>query len=128
MKSYKGSLVMEALLSLWVIILWLSLLSMSLRLLSFKPNYRYWQDEVSLRQLKRELLLAKDFVIENHQLKYRIGKEEKQLSLIQEKLILQPGTQIFLEQIDSLSFAKEGQRLYLDYWIQDQHYRVCLYA
>ena len=60
-------------------------------------------------------MLAKDLSFENHQLHYRLGQQEKVLLLVNEKLILQPGTQIFLEKIQFVSFEEFEKKIYLVY-------------
>lgn len=115
MRSQRGSLIIDVLLSILVLVSLVSVVPSFLRTQKRRETYSLWQDEIALAQLRRELTLAKDLSFENHQLHYRLGQQEKVLLLVNEKLILQPGTQIFLEKIQFVSFEEFEKKIYLVY-------------
>lgn len=128
MKTRQGSLLIDCLITLLVLVSLLSLISDFLRVQRSKLIFDKLQDEVSLSQLRRSLLLAKDFCLAENNLQFRINNEVKELELVNHKLILRPGVQIFLENIDQISFVNEENKWYLLYWQNDHSRKVCIYA
>lgn len=128
MKTRQGSLLIDCLITLLVLVSLLSLINDFLRVQRSKLIFDKLQDEVSLSQLRRSLLLAKDFCLSENNLQFRINDEVKELELVNHKLILRPGVQIFLENIDQISFVNEGNKWYLLYWQNDHSRKVCIYA
>lgn len=128
MKTRQGSLLIDCLITLLVLVSLLSLINDFLRVQRSKLIFDKLQDEVSLSQLRRSLLLAKDFCLSENNLQFRINDEVKELELVNHKLILRPGVQIFLENIDQISFVNEGNKWYLLYWQNDRSRKVCIYA
>ncbi|MBW9212403.1 MULTISPECIES: competence type IV pilus minor pilin ComGF [Terrabacteria group] len=128
MRNQRGSLIIDVLLSIFILVSLVSIIPSFLKTQRRGETYILWQDEISLAQLRRELLLAKDISIENNQLHYRIGKEEKVLSMVNKKLILQPGTQIFLENLEDISFEESQKKIYLFYRIGHTKRKVGIYV
>ncbi len=128
MKTRQGSLLIDCLITLLVLVSLLSLISDFLRVQRSKLIFDKLQDEVSLSQLRRSMLLAKDFCLSENNLQFRINDEVKELELVNHKLILRPGVQIFLENIDQISFVNEENKWYLLYWQNDHSRKVCIYA
>ncbi len=128
MKTRQGSLLIDCLITLLVLVSLLSLINDFLRVQRSKLIFDKLQDEVSLSQLRRSLLLAKDFCLSENNLQFRINDEVKELELVNHKLILRPGVQIFLENIDQISFVNEENKWYLLYWQNDHSRKVCIYA
>ena len=128
MKTRQGSLLIDCLITLLVLVSLLSLINDFLRVQRSKLIFDKLQDEVSLSQLRRSLLLAKDFCLAENNLQFRINNEVKELELVNHKLILRPGVQIFLENIDQISFVNEENKWYLLYWQNDHSRKVCIYA
>ena len=128
MRSQRGSLIIDVLLSILVLVSLVSVVPSFLRTQKRRETYSLWQDEIALAQLRRELMLAKDLSFENHQLHYRLGQQEKVLLLVNEKLILQPGTQIFLEKIQFVSFEEFEKKIYLVYRSDYGERKVGIYA
>ena len=124
MKTRQGSLLIDCLITLLVLVSLLSLINDFLRVQRSKLIFDKLQDEVSLSQLRRSLLLAKDFCLSENNLQFRINE----LELVNHKLILRPGVQIFLENIDQISFVNEENKWYLLYWQNDHSRKVCIYA
>lgn len=128
MKTRQGSLLIDCLITLLVLVSLLSLINDFLRVQRSKLIFDKLQDEVSLSQLRRSMLLAKDFCLSENNLQFRINDEVKELELVNHKLILRPGVQIFLENIDQISFVNEENKWYLLYWQNDHSRKVCIYA
>ncbi len=84
------------------------------------------QDEVSLNQLRRTLLLAEDVACLNDHITFTYHEKECDLVLCNQKLILKPGTQIYLLDIDDVYFYEANHVLYLQYQRKDETYEAVL--
>lgn len=73
------------------------------------------QDEIALAQLRHILLCAYDMKIEATEIAFSYREKEMHLSLVNDHMILQPGTQIFLSDIDSTAFEMEENLIYVVY-------------
>ena len=82
---------------------------------NFKFNYDYATNEMTLMDLRRVLLLAYDLKINEHELNFIYHNENYVLRLVNEKLILQPGTQIYLDHLNEINFYVDNECLYLRY-------------
>lgn len=89
---------------------------------NIKFDYNLINDEIGLCQLREILLIAYD--IENHydSLSFIYKNKEFELSFINNKLILHPGTQIFLNDIDDGYFYYEDDCLNIYYEKKDKSY------
>ncbi len=72
-------------------------------------------DEVTLAQLREILLIAYDMRAGYSALSFRYQNREFSLSLVNGKLILQPGTQIYLADLDELHFEERNGVIYVCY-------------
>ncbi|MCH4013024.1 MAG: hypothetical protein LKE64_01640 [Solobacterium sp.] len=73
------------------------------------------QDETALYQLRRIGMMAYDPAVSSDTLSFSYKDQDWQLSMVNRRLILQPGTQIFLSEIDSASFTIENGVIYCVY-------------
>lgn len=73
------------------------------------------QDETALYQLRRIGMMAYDPVCTSSSLTFTYRHKEWTLHMVNDHLILQPGTQIFLSAIDSASFTIENEVIYVVY-------------
>ena len=85
-------------------------------------DYNEINDELALMQLRELLLLAYDVNITSTSVDFIYKNKNFSLSLVNNKLILQPGTQIFLNDIDNLYFMKKDGCIYIDYERNDKTY------
>ena len=71
------------------------------------------QDEIALCQLRRILSHSHDMEVDAHQVSFIYHEEEARISLVNGSLILQPGTQIFLTELEQCTFSVSDGVLYL---------------
>lgn len=84
-------------------------------------DYNRINDEISLCQLREILLIGYDINVNNDQIVFRYKNKENRLSLVNNKLILQPGTQIFLNDIDDIYFYKENGCVKIRYYRNNKY-------
>ncbi len=72
-------------------------------------------EEIAMMQLRELLLIAYDLNVTKDALYFRYQKEEFRLSLVNRRMILQPGTQIWLNDLDALSFYEKEGNVYVSY-------------
>jgi len=87
-----------------------------------KFDYDEINDEIALCQLREILLISYDMHVSSNRLDFRYRNDDFRLSLVNEKLILQPGTQIFLNDIDDVSFKKSNGCIYVCYRKENHEY------
>ena len=87
-----------------------------------KLEYREIDDEIALFQLRECLLISYDLHYSPERLDFRYEGSPFRLSLVNDKLILQPGTQIYLDGIESLSFDRRGEMIYVVYQRSGKEY------
>ena len=80
-----------------------------------KFEYNEINDEIALMQLREILLITYDMHVASDELNFIYKNKEFKLSLVNNKLLLQPGTQIFLNDIDNLSFKIKNSFIYVEY-------------
>ncbi len=115
------------LLALVITMMILPLSTMSFRYaadLSF--DYNEINDQIALYQLREILLIAYDLELSADCLSFIYQNDEFRLSLVNNKLILQPGTQIFLNEIDSLYFYENNDTIHLHYQRNSHSYDTVL--
>ena len=84
------------------------------------------QDQIALIQLRRYLAVAYDIELLPSSLTFQRQQEEMRLSVVNQNLIVQPGTQIFLIDIETALFYLEGDSVMLRYVRNQQEYEVYL--
>ncbi len=84
------------------------------------------QDQIALIQLRRYLAIAYDVELLPSSLTFQRQQEEMRLSVVNQNLIVQPGTQIFLMDIETAVFYLEGDSVMLRYVRNQQEYEVYL--
>ena len=85
-------------------------------------NYDEINDEIALSQLRENLLIAYDIDYDYNQLRFDYQNKMYLLSYINNKLILQPGTQIYLNNIDELHFETKDSIIYVCYERNNKRY------
>ena len=73
------------------------------------------QDLIGLSQLSRYLLLAEDIKIENNCIYFKYLDKDMKVDIVNKNLIIQPGTQFVIVNIDHLNFYIENNLLYIEY-------------
>lgn len=84
------------------------------------------QDQIALVQLRRYLAVAYDVELLPSSLTFQRQHEEMRLSVVNQNLIVQPGTQMFLMDIEAALFYLEGDSVMLRYVRDNQEYEVFL--
>ena len=84
------------------------------------------QDQIALVQLRHYLAVAYDIELQLTMISFQRQHEEMRLRLVNQNLIIQPGTQIFLMDIESAMFYLENDSVILRYVRENQEYEVFL--
>ena len=84
------------------------------------------QDQIALVQLRRYLAVAYDIELLPSSLTFQRQHEEMRLSVVNQNLIVQPGTQMFLMDIEAALFYLEEDSVMLRYVRNHQEYEVFL--
>ena len=86
-------------------------------------DYDQINDEIALCQLRENLLIAYDLNYQSDCLSFRYKNKDFSLSLVNNKLLLQPGTQIYLNNIDSLYFTDQNNIIYVCYTKNNKEFK-----
>ena len=78
-------------------------------------DYDEINDEIALYQLRELLLISYDLEMTRDCLYFRYQDKDFRLSVVNGKLILQPGTQIFLNGVDDLYFDETNGCIHVFY-------------
>jgi len=124
-KAYTTIELLLALLVTIIIITPLNILLSNLHHLKYN-SLSVMEDNISLQQLRLYLAETTNFSIENNCLIYDKANEEKQLCLVNKKIISQPGTLVFFANIDNISFFIDSNIVYLEYCRGDNCYEKWL--
>lgn len=115
-RNNRGSVLAEYLLTLIIVLSLIPITLMSLSILSKTlDSNELIQDTIATYQLRRTLALSYDAYIEDDVLYFNYQNEERKLSLVNHKLIIQPGTQIIYINIDEAYFVQDGNSIILYY-------------
>ena len=109
--------------TLMALLITLTILPLAISIFSFvaniKPNYNLLNNELALIDLRRRLLIAYDLNVEENRLEFINNGETNYLYYVNDKLILSPGTQIYLNDVKDVYFSKENGVIYLNYITND---------
>lgn len=119
MSKYRGNAgyaMVEFLLSLLIVLMLVPSILLCLscmdRALAFQESV---QDEIAIQQLRRVLVLSYDVEVNGNSLSFRYQGKERQLNYIHDKLMIQPGTWIFLTELDECNLYQENDIIYVSY-------------
>ena len=116
MHKRRGFIYTRALVALLIT---MSLLPLAVTVFRFTADLDFDYDlvnsELALMDLRRVLLLAYDLDVSAHELNFVYHDDNYSLKVINDKLILQPGTQIYLNGVDEVNFYRKNGCLYLSY-------------
>ena len=112
----RGSILAEYIISILIVITFIPLLILCIRInissLTFQEEA---QDEIALAQLKKILNVGSSFEVSSNMIQFDYHDEKYRLYLVNNHLILTPGTQIFLSDIDSINFYLDKSYIYCTY-------------
>ena len=116
MRVQRGSIYLRTLIALLVTMSILPLAVTIFRNAScIVPDYALLNDELAMMDLRRILLLAYDMEISDTHLKFIYHGEDYVLGLVNERLILHPGTQMYLDDVKEVRFYTKNGSLYMSY-------------
>lgn len=125
MHSRRGFISLRTIIAL---IITLSLLPIAVSIIAYSANMKFEydlvNDEISLYQLRRILLIAYDVNNNGDNLEFIYHNDNYSLSLINNRLVLQPGYQMFLDNIDYLEFTEDGNAIYIKYEKANKEYKT----
>ena len=84
------------------------------------------QDQLALIQLRRNLMCAYDVHTYGSVITYRREGSVRSLSLKNNRLIEQPGTFVFLSEVDEVYFSSENGLLYVEYLRDEKEYEALI--
>ena len=127
MSNRKGFALVEVLVAILTVCICIPILVsvISLMRTSLKDRTSL-QDQIALVQLRRYLAVAYDIELLPSSLTFQRQHEEMRLSVVNQNLIVQPGTQMFLMDIEAALFYLEGDSVMLRYIRDNQEYEVFL--
>ncbi|MBO4918953.1 MAG: hypothetical protein J5365_02230 [Erysipelotrichaceae bacterium] len=86
-------------------------------------DYDQINDEIAISQLREQMLICYDLKFSRNMLSFRYKNDDFRLSEVNNMLLLQPGTQIYLNHVDSLYFEKRNGCIYVVYEKNRKEYR-----
>ena len=126
-RSRAGFVLSDFLAALCVVVLMVPLMTMCLGVLKGSLVFdERLQDEIALLQLRKILLISYDIEVSPQVLSFRYQARDMRLSLVNRRLIIQPGTQIFLSEIDGASFLEKDGMIEVIYSRDEQEYEKVL--
>jgi len=116
-------MVLRSILSIMIACLLLPLSLLAI-LYTSKIDFSYLEvnDEISLQELRENLLFIYDLSFSEYELDFIYKGKEYSLSQVNDKLIMQPGTIIYLDDIEDLSFKEEDNCIFVNYVRNNQTY------
>ena len=115
------------LVGLLIIVSMLPICSMAFSYTSRIPfEYNEIADELALAELREILLITYDMKVSFSSLDFIYQNKDFSLSLVNRKMLLQPGTQIYLNDIDELHFEIRGNTIYVIYERNNRKYERAL--
>ncbi len=115
-RNSSGSVLTEFLMVLGIVCMLVPSLALSLNVLSQCDTFdEMVQDQISIAQLRRVLMISYDVFLQQDCLTYTYAYKEYVLSCKNGRLTQQPGTLIYLSEIEDAWFVQEQELIYLVY-------------
>lgn len=123
-KETAGFSLLEMILSLFLLSVTVMLVTPLYRTLISLKNYDsyLYQDEIGIYQLQIALALSKDIEVDEDHITFHNVNGEFELSLVNRKLIAQPGTLDYIHDISSLSFESRDGVIYLIFYRRESRF------
>lgn len=114
--SNRGFIKTRFLIALFITLSLLPISASMIRLIAdIKMDYNLVNNEIAMMDLRRILLIAYELDISEYELNFIYHNTSYSLRFVNDKLILSPGTQIYLNNIKEASFYIKNGCLYLKY-------------
>ena len=127
MSNRKGFALVEVLVAILTVCICIPIIVSVISLMRTSLKDRaFLQDQIALIQLRRYLAVAYEIELLPSSLTFQRQHEEMRLSVVNQNLIVQPGTQMFLMDIEAVLFYLEGDSVMLRYVRDNQEYEVFL--
>ena len=127
MSNRKGFALVEVLVAILTVCICIPILVSVISLMHTSLKDRTsLQDQIALVQLRRYLAVAYNIELLPSSLTFQRQHEEMRLSVVNQNLIVQPGTQMFLMDIEAALFYLEEDSVMLRYVRNHQEYEVYL--
>ena len=127
MSNRKGFALVEVLVAILTVCICIPIIVSVISLMRTSLKDRvFLQDQIALIQLRRYLAVAYEIELLPSSLTFQRQHEEMRLSVVNQNLIVQPGTQMFLMNIEAALFYLEEDSVMLRYVRNHQEYEVYL--
>ena len=127
MSNRKGFALVEVLVAILTVCICIPIIVSVISLMRTSLKDRaFLQDQIALIQLRRYLAVAYEIELLPSSLTFQRQHEEMRLRLVNQNLIIQPGTQMFLMDIESAMFYLENDSVILRYVRDNHEYEVFL--
>ncbi len=115
-RNQRGTILVDFLLTLLISVSLLPIVLCCISVLSkgLIRNYQL-QDMIATNQLRRILAISYNLNIEEHTLYFQYQKKEMHLEMVNDNIIIQPGTQIIYTNVDSCEFVLEDDVISICY-------------
>lgn len=105
--------------TLIALLITMTILPICVSVFRFASNIEFDYDkvnsELAFADLRRILLISYDMEVSEYELNFIYHNDNYKLSCVNDKLILQPGTQIIVDNIIDASFMVYGDSIYVSY-------------
>ena len=119
----RGFVLAEYIIALMIVLTFVPLLVICIKLnINALRFHEETQDEIALSQLRKIMNVGSNFQVSSNQIQFDYHEDSYRLYLINNHLILTPGTHIFLSDVNHLSFSYRGSYIYCDYKRKEHTY------
>lgn len=120
-KNSKGIIMIDVLFALMLALLITQMGNIMIKTLSLVTfDSTTLQNQLGIIQLRNYLNFADEFEVNDNELNYLINNEEFHLRIVNQRLIQQPGTLIFLLNIDDVEFYLVEDEIHLTYNLNEK--------
>lgn len=119
----RGFISLRAILALLIVMLIIPLASqIVVNVSKLKFDHDDASNEIALLQLRRIMLISYDLENYGSYLEFLYHGKTYTLELLNNRLVLSPGYQMFLDDIDEIYFKEEGNTIFIEYERKGQTY------
>ena len=123
----KGFILKDLLLTLIIILILFPVIVYFTKIVSgFEIYDKRIQDEISLLNLSKRLIIIDDIELSNSALSYRDDDQLMTLKFDGERVYLSPGYQLILDDVSEVQFYEDSGVIYISYIKEDRYYERAL--